>query len=129
MEQKPKFNLSTFISQIQGLSKEDFETVQSYLKYEVERRTQPEYEEVEIVRIEDGCEGFYMDINDFEECARKDDYGDLIDLIAETLFVNQGDLHFYVQNVPKEELQYGMFIGKDNPYELNKNDDDEKTDN
>ena len=72
------------LSDIQGLSASSLSWLKNAVDSEEKRRGTPDFEVVELIRVEDGCEGFYMDVEDFQKCARdkKDENDwDMIDFI------------------------------------------------
>lgn len=111
----PKLNFSVLREQLKRASNDELIDFNRLLDTEQEHRMLPEYEEKDFIRIDDGCEGFLMDVEDFQDCARN---GDLIDFIAQTLIEHSGDVHFYLQKLPVSELQYEYFFGKKNPYQV-----------
>lgn len=116
-------------SDVQKLSEDEFNYFKQCIKDEEERRTEPEFETVEAFYFDDGCEGWYMTVDDFEEKAReKDEYDtDLMDVIVQTLLEHSGELHISKGKYTKESFWNQTFWGKENPYqeELDKKFNDE----
>ena len=113
-------------SDVQRLSEDDFNYFKQCIKDEEERRTEPEFETVEAFYFDDGCEGCYFDIDDFQECARHKRYEndwDLIDSIERDLH-QAGSVTISKGKYTKEYVGRDFFFGKDNPYEKFYNDED-----
>ena len=113
------------LSDIQSLSDREFEWLKQAIDGEEKRRGTPEFETVELIRIDDGCEGFYMDVHDFDKCARDKgecDY-DLIRLIEQTVIEQGSAIEIYKEKFPKDSVGRDFFFGKDNPYEDDYNDE------
>ena len=107
------------LSDIQGLSASSLSWLKNAVDSEEKRRGTPDFEVVELIRVEDGCEGFYMDVEDFQKCARdkKDEnYWDMIDFIEQTLYQGS-NVEIYIEKFPKDSIGRDSFFGKDNPYE------------
>ena len=106
------------LTDVQKLNDHEFDYFKRIVKQEEQRRTEPEFEEVDLYYLDDGCEGNFFTIDDFEACARdkgENDY-DLIDYIVQTL--EQGsDVRLYPVKQPMESMQGAFFFGKENPYE------------
>jgi hypothetical protein len=129
MEENFKLNKVT-LSDVQKLSQDEFNYFKEIIKQEEERRTQPEFEEIEAIFFDDGSEGWFMTIDDFQKCARNTDNhddSDLIDVIELIIVHQSGELHITKSKFPKETFHNQMFFSKDNPYqdELNKLEDNE----
>lgn len=115
------------LSDILKLSEDEFNWLKQTVKEEEQRRGTSEFEVVELIRIDDGCEGYFITVDDFQECARKkysDEGWDLIDTIEHTLFQGS-DIHIYKDKFPIDELGNEYFFGKENPYYKPHEDDEE----
>ena len=117
------------LTDVQKLNDHEFDYFKRIVEQEQQRRTEPEFEEVDLYYLDDGCEGNFFTIEDFEECARdlntdEEERYDLIDYIVETM--EQGsDIRIYPVKQPVESLQGQFFFGKHNPYEDRFNEDGE----
>lgn len=111
-------------SDIQKLSEDDFTYLKRIVEQEQVRRTEPEFETIEAIYFDDGCDGWFMDVDDFQECARKKDDPNDNDLIDDIEFIlYQGsDLKISKGQFTKESFYNKFFFGKENPYqdEMNK---------
>lgn len=117
---------------VQKLSVYEFDHFKRIFEEEEERRNEPEFELIEAIYFDDGCEGWYMTMDDFEEKAReKDKYGyDLMDIIINTLVEHYGHLTITKEKFTKESFHNVTFWGKENPYqeELDKLEEEEEDD-
>lgn len=110
------------LSDIQKLSEFDLLNLKQAVDNAVERRAEPTVEEVELIYYDDGCEGFFFDIHDFQKCARDKNNHDLIYWIEHDLHV-AGSVTLSIEKYPKESVGDQNFFGKDNPYEDDFNED------
>ena len=114
---------------VRALSEWEFDHLKDCVKQEEEHRTQPEFELIDAIYFADGCEGWYMSVEDFEEKAReKDEYGtDLMSIIIDTVLNHYGELTITREKFTKESFHNVTFWGKENPYqdELDKLEEDE----
>jgi len=106
---------------IHDISEDQLDWLKRVVDNELERRNEPEYEEFDLYYVDDGCEGTFFTIDDFEECARdldtdEEERYDLIDYIVQTLFQGSS-ISIYPVKQPLESLQGQFFFNKDNPYE------------
>ena len=113
---------------VRALSEWEFDNLKRYVKEEEEQRTQPEFELIDAIYFADGCEGFYMSVEDFEEKAReKDEHGnDLMDVIIQEMLQHSGELRISREKFTKESFHNTFWYGKENPYqeELDKLEED-----
>jgi len=113
------------LSDIQKLDADELKWLKHAVDQTIEYRAQPTVEEIELYYYDDGCEGGFFDVHDFQECARRkenEDDWDLIDSIEQDL--NQaGSVTISKGKYLKESIGHEYFFGKDNPYEEDYNED------
>ena len=104
---------------VHALSEWEFDHLKNCVKEEEKQRTQPEFEVIEAIYFDDGCEGFYMSVEDFKEKAReKDEYGtDLMDIIIDNIINDYGHLSITKEKYTKESFHNASLWGKENPYQ------------
>jgi len=114
------------LTDIQKLSADELNWLKRAVDNTVAQRAEPTVEEIELYYYDDGCEGCYFDIDDFQECARHKRYEndwDLIDSIERDLH-QAGSVTISKGKYTKEYVGRDFFFGKDNPYEKFYNDED-----
>jgi hypothetical protein len=119
-------------SDVRKLSENNFNHFKRIFEEEEERRNEPKFELIDAIYFDDGCEGWYMTVDDFQECARKTDNHndtDLIDVI-ENVLNNYGELHISRGKYTKDSFHNECFFSKENPYqkELDELEEDELED-
>jgi len=113
------------LTDIQKLDEHELQLLKRAVDNVIEYRTQPTVEKIELYYYDDGCEGLYFDVHDFQECARHKENEldwDLIDSIEHDL-QQAGSVTISKGKYLKESVGNDFFFGKDNPYEEDYNED------
>ena len=118
------------VEDIRKSSTEELNWLKGVIENQIElRKEMEETETVRIIFFDDGCEGSYMTLDDFQECARKkDEYdNDLIDYLeADLNRYKDASITLTVGEYVTEELGNENFLGKENPYYKEDNEEDDE---